>query len=1148
MSFNKKIFLVEDEPLTATLLLKQLVARGYSVTHFNSGEKVTEAVLNSNKTCHLILMDIDLGMGINGPEAAKIILNKKDIPIVFISSHTSQEVVEKTEEITSYGYIFKNAGITVIDASIKMALKLFEAKKEIETHKNNLKISEEKYRKLTENISDILWTADLNLMPTYVSASVEKILGESPEQHMKKKPEERYPPNCMKIIKAELAHELEIENTPGSDKNRTKIIEIQHYHANGSLLWLSMNISAIRDNNGNIIGFQGVSRDITQQKNAEFELLESNNRHKAILQALPDIMFIFSKNGVFLDYHTPNDESLLLSPNEFLGKNASEILPPPLAEINQERINKLFSTNKPQHYSYSVKVSGKTNYFDARMVKYGQEKALSIVRDVTDKHYAEEKLLHSHNLMKYIIEHNRTAIAVHDKDLKYIYVSQRYLTDYKVKEKDIIGKHHYEVFPDIPGKWKDVHKRALAGEVVSSEEDKYVKANGQIEWTRWECRPWYESDETVGGIIIYTEVITERKQVEENLKERNRFIQTIMDNLPIGVALNKINEGKAIYINKKFEEIYGWDKSVITDISAFFKNVYPDRGYREKISKQIYEDIKSGDAKRMQWENIKITRSDGSNRIVNATNIPLFDQNTMVSTVTDITKLKKAEESLRNNEEKYRLIFDKSPLGVFHFNNKGIITECNDHFETSIGTKKEKLQGLNLFENPNKELIAAVKKVLKGKASSFEGIYSFVSINKIIPVRILFSPVFNSERKTIGGIGLLEDKSSLIEKEKLEKQVAIAKESVNFKQKFLANMSHEIRTPLTGMLGFTEMLSKTELSKEQKSYLDILKHSGENLKEIINLILDYSKIESGQVKLKLKAFSADTIFDSSMGLYSSIFNKGVKLITHIDPKIPKYIKTDQNRLNQIINNLVSNAVKYTKTGSISLKASLQEEIKKNEYVKIKIEVADTGPGISKEAQKSLFKPFTQVETGEIRSVEGTGLGLAICKELTAILDGEIGVTSKLNHGSTFWFTFIAKKAKVTEVEKTEKILTEKNIKSKIKSILLVDDKKINQMVVTIMLESLGHSVECASNGKEALKKFKPGKYDIVLMDIQMPEMDGIMATKILKEKYKNMPPVIGLSANAFEGDREKYMKQGLDEYLTKPVKIEDFNEILNRLH
>ncbi len=877
---NKTILLVEDEAVTGFTLSKQLSGCGYNVVHCLSGEEAIETALAKESNINLILMDIDLGPGMDGTEAAKKILKEKDIPVVFISNHTSEEVIEKTEKITSYGYILKNTPVTVIEASIKMALKLFETKQALQ---------------------------------------------------------------------------------------------------------------------------------------------ESNNRNNAILQALPDMMFVFDRNGKFIDVHTSNPKDLLMLPNEFIGKYDKDILPEQLAILNREKINDLFKTNKPQYYTYKLELDGKVRHFDARMVKFGKDKVLSIVRNITEKQIVEEKLRLFHETYKELLNSISEAIYIQDENGVFLDVNETASVFYSIPREEIIGK---------------------TPEFLSA--------------------PGYND-------------------------------------------LDKLREHHIKAFNGEPQLFEFWGKKA--DGTAFPKEVVLSRGY-------------------------------------------YFGKQVVIAVGRNISERKQAEENLRKSEGKYRLIFEKSPLGVFHFDTKGIITQCNDHFETVFGTKKDKLRGLNLKEIPNREVVNAVQKVLRGQPSSYEGMYSFVTVDKTIPVRFLFSPLFNASGNIDGGIGLIEDISSKIEKEKLQKQIVIAEESVKFKQKFLANMSHEIRTPLTGMLGFTELLDKTGLTQKQQSYVDVLKHTGENLKEIINLILDYSKIESGQVKLKYNTFETQSIFEDSINLFRSVCKKDVTLETNISSELPEYIETDQRRLNQIINNLLSNAINFTEEGKIVLNAKMDNEAAADkDHVLVKIEVTDTGIGISPDVTDSLFKPFTQLESSDVRHVEGTGLGLAISKELTKILGGEIGVNSEPGKGSKFWFTFKARKKIKADLKATKDLrpaVVEQSVESSAINILLVDDTKTNQAVVSLMLESMGHKVEFASNGKEALEKFKPGLYDLVLMDIQMPVMDGITATKKLKEKYSVLPPIVGLSANAFEGDREKFMKQGMDDYLTKPVKSEDFKALLNK--
>lgn len=395
------------------------------------------------------------------------------------------------------------------------------------------------------------------------------------------------------------------------------------------------------------------------------------------------------------------------------------------------------------------------------------------------------------------------------------------------------------------------------------------------------------------------------------------------------------------------------------------------------------------------------------------------------------------------------------------------------------------------------------------------------------------------------------ERSLVLENQLLDNEVELARKTIEIKQNIIANVSHELRTPLTGIIGLTDILAKTPLNDTQMEYLLTLKQTGNNLREIINQILDYAKIESGEVSLKNACFSIDEIFSHAEKVFESLQQKEDVIIqTRILPGVPASLYGDRGRINQILHNLLYNAIKFTHRGSISLEARVVQRYPKdaqgNEELLIKISVEDTGVGISQEAIKKLFVPFSQIENNDIRNTDSTGLGLAISKKLSALLGGSIGIESKVGLGSLFWFTF---KVKTSNKIDTTQNHTDTPADTTLgpQRILLVEDKKVNQLVIKLLLETMGHTVALASHGQEAMDMFYPGKFDAILMDIQMPVMDGITATQELKSKYKSLPPIIGLSANAFEGDRKKYMSLGMDEYITKPVTEESLQNVLMKM-
>jgi PAS domain S-box-containing protein len=385
---------------------------------------------------------------------------------------------------------------------------------------------------------------------------------------------------------------------------------------------------------------------------------------------------------------------------------------------------------------------------------------------------------------------------------------------------------------------------------------------------------------------------------------------------------------------------------------------------------------------------------------------------------------------------------------------------------------------------------------------------------------------------------VINDITEKLKKEELEKEVEIAKRSSKIKEQFLANMSHEIRTPLNSIIGFIDLFKKTNLDNRQRDFLEMIDESSGLLLNLINDILDISKIEAGKLVLYPKTIDVCSIFAKVESLFKYSAKQKKNTLWFDCNNLEKYfIKIDETRFLQVITNLVSNAVKFTNNGSIDVKLFKIKEF--GDKVHFRIEVTDTGIGIAKENQTRLFDFFSQVDANLTSNIKGAGLGLAISKQLVSLMDGEIGVESEPGKGSKFWFTFKAKKTEEKPELENIKVTSGKEPINMGITILLAEDKILNQKVVSMMLQNAGCKVEIANNVLEALELFSENKFDIILMDIHMPDMDGITALNQLKEKYKQLPPVIGLSASAMEGDAEKYINKGLDDYLAKPVKFND---------
>ncbi len=367
--------------------------------------------------------------------------------------------------------------------------------------------------------------------------------------------------------------------------------------------------------------------------------------------------------------------------------------------------------------------------------------------------------------------------------------------------------------------------------------------------------------------------------------------------------------------------------------------------------------------------------------------------------------------------------------------------------------------------------------------------------------------------------------------------------SLRFKEIFLANMSHEIRTPMNGILGMLSLIQEDDsLSPSQKDYINTIQESSLGLMNILNDVLDLSKLEVGMMELKPSVVNIHEVIQQVGKIFRAIAKqKGIVIHYNINPAIPVWLKVDKNRLSQVISNLIGNAIKFTEEGSITIALEHLGEPEKKEQHLFKISVTDTGIGLSEKDQSLIFREFLQLE---YHASKGTGLGLAICEQLVSLMGGKIGVNSKEGEGATFWFTFEAALGTANERE-IERPAAKNRPKFNL-NILLVEDNKVNQKVANLMLEKMGCRVVIAENGLEALEAYLPDTFDLILMDVQMPKMDGVTATKALKKQHQNLPPIIGLSANAMQGDAQKYIEQGMDDYIAKPILLDNLTALFEK--
>lgn len=636
---------------------------------------------------------------------------------------------------------------------------------------------------------------------------------------------------------------------------------------------------------------------------------------------------------------------------------------------------------------------------------------------------------------------------------------------------------------------------------------------------------------------LYATEVSLLKKKEKELQEQKVFFKEVFDQIPADLVVLS-SEHKYLYINPKAignQEVRNWliGKDDFQYVSHRNLPVEIAQKRREVFNKVVSE------RKILEWEEIK--EIEGKTETILRRMFPVFDDENQLKFVIgyalDITAIKETELQLTKVLNRLDLVIKASNDGFWDWDLNKNTHYFSPRLKEMLGSENEIDQEISAFLT-GKELDRfkkLIKKLQTQQVSDFEEIFTISKPNtrqkKFLKIRAICLQGKNQKITRI--VGSVSDVTKQINyQEVLKKAKKKAEEGTKIKTNFLSTMSHEIRTPLNAVIGLTNILQAQEHLPSQTKHLKSLKLSAKNLMALVNDVLDWNKIESGNLVFEKTEINLKKLLEEIKGTYlHQAQDKNIKLLCTIDEEIPKVLVGDFTRLTQIFNNLVSNALKFTHQGKVivhikALKSAIG-------FQKVNISVSDTGIGIEKTKFKEILKAFAQASSDITRKFGGSGLGLSITNKLISLQGGKLKIKSELGKGSVFEFDIVFELPKNSQSPKSANDVTLFKIDLNKVNVLLVEDNLLNVVVAKTIIENFGPKVTVAENGVEALAAFDKAKFDLILMDLHMPIMDGYTATKKIRELDKNIP-IIALTASAFANAKNKVLKTGMNDFITKP--------------
>ena len=802
--------------------------------------------------------------------------------------------------------------------------------------------------------------------------------------------------------------------------------------------------------------------------------------------------------------------------------------------------------------------------------------------DVSELIEARDRLDKVATTLRHFIEHVPNATAMFDREMRYVACTRQWITTYGLEGEDLIGRSHYEVFPELPSHWREMYKRCMAGEVFSEEEERFERADGRVQYVRWALHPWRTDAGEIGGIIVITQDVTEH--VLEN--RVSRVLSQAIDGVDDAVYwLDR--QGRIRFSNGAAVRMLGYTEDEFAQMTVFDidEDVTPQQFMRmwDASSTGYHQPIE------------RLHSTSSGQRVpveISATKFNFEGESMVCCLVRDIGDRKAAEARLKLSEQRLSLAMAAANEGMWDWDLEANEVFYSDEWYRVLGYEPGELpmrsETWERLVHPDDLVTAkhAIESYLAGHSRAYlvevrmraaDGSYRWVTSvgravahsregrpTRIIGVHIDVTDRHNAEQdlqryaEDLLGIKVqLEMQAATLaaKNNELERARREAEEASRAKSAFLANMSHELRTPLTAIMGYAELLLDSGISDhERHAHLCTVRRNGEHLLTLVNDILDLSRVEAGRLPLELTECDLISLMSETIEMHQPRARESsVALFWVAFGPIPPSIRTDPMRLRQVLVNIIGNAVKFTKDGEVGVSVRFDPTPGGSGGGSLCFDVVDTGIGMTVEQATKVFRPFTQADASMSRRFGGSGLGLAISRRLAEVLGGEVELVSTEPDEGTHMRLRLelspdAVLAPPSTVEDTGGATAGWNPRLATGPIatdltglrvLLAEDGPDNRRLVTHYLSRAGADVVTAENGLLAVRAVDAAvragrQFDVILMDMQMPEMDGYTATRELRTLGYGVP-VLALTAHAMAGDKQRCFDAGCDAYLAKPI-------------